>query len=117
MKVKRQDSNAPLSEPTLYILISLASGPKHGYAIAREVKEISEGRVTLSVSTLYTVLKRLLHDGWIQRAGEVAGPDDPEERRKAYALTDQGQRILAAEGQRLASLLTLVRQQTSGEGA
>jgi PadR family transcriptional regulator len=115
MKINPQESHAPLSEPTLYILLSLASGPKHGYAIAKDVKVLSEARVTLSVSTLYTVLKRLLEDGWIERAGEVAGLEGREERRKAYALTGQGQRILAAERQRLTALLALVRKQTAGE--
>jgi PadR family transcriptional regulator, regulatory protein PadR len=114
MKVKRQDSLAPLSEPTLYILISLATGPKHGYAIAKDVKVLSETRVTLSVSTLYTILKRLLEDGWIKRAGETVGPEGREERRKAYALTEQGQRILSAEQQRLTSLVALVRKHTAG---
>jgi PadR family transcriptional regulator PadR len=115
MKVKRQDSLAPLSEPTLFILISLASGPKHGYAIAKDVKTISEARVTLSISTLYTILKRLLEDGWIKRAGETTGLEGRGERRKTYALTEQGQRILSAEQQRLTSLVALVRKQTAGD--
>lgn len=103
---------SPLSETTLYILLSLAPGPKHGYAIAKEVQLLSEKRVILSVSTLYTTLKRLLEDGWIERVGEDPDPDDPGRPRKTYALTEKGQHILAAERERLTMLLTVVRQRT-----
>jgi DNA-binding PadR family transcriptional regulator len=112
------DSNdfSPLSETTLYILVSLAPGPLHGYAIAKEVRALSENRVILSVSTLYTTLKRLLEAGWIERVGEapeLAGSGRP---RKTYALTERGQRLLAAEKKRLLSLLAMVQKQTAGEG-
>jgi DNA-binding PadR family transcriptional regulator len=105
----------PLSETTLYILVSLAPGPKHGYAIAKEVQALSENRVILSVSTLYTTLKRLLGDGWIERVGEDPDSDDSGRPRKTYALTEKGQRILAAERERLGALLAIVRRQTAGE--
>ena len=105
----------PLSETTLYILVSLAPSPKHGYAIAKEVQAMSENRVTLSVSTLYTTLKRLLEDGWIERVGEDPDPEDGGRPRKIYALTGRGQRILAAEKMRLRSLLALVQARTAGE--
>lgn len=65
----------PLSETTFLILLSLAPAPNHGYAIAKDVQAMSAGRVVLSVSTLYTTLKRLLEDGWIERYGEEPGPD------------------------------------------
>ncbi len=65
---------SPLSETTLYILVSLAHGPLHGYAIAKEVRALSKNRVILSVSTLYTTLKRLLEDGWIAAGGGGSRP-------------------------------------------
>ncbi len=106
---------SPLSETTLYILVSLAHGPLHGYAIAKEVQALSEKRVILSVSTLYTTLKRLLEDGWIERVGEDPEPDEAGRPRKTYALTERGQRILSAEKTRLHSLLAIVQKQTAGE--
>ena len=106
---------SPLSETTLYILISLVSGPLHGYAIAKEVQALSKNRVILSVSTLYTTLKRLLEDGWIERVGEDPEPDEGGRPRKIYTLTERGQRILGAEKERLRALLALVRAQTVGE--
>jgi PadR family transcriptional regulator, regulatory protein PadR len=116
MKVAKPDDFQPLSEMTLYILVSLAPCPLHGYAIAKKVRALSEERVILSVSTLYTILKRLLEDGWIERVGEDAEPDESGHPRKTYALTECGQRILAAEKTRLHSLLAIVEKQTIGEG-
>lgn len=115
MKTANQNDFLPLSETTLYILVSLAPGPLHGYAIAKEVQALSEERVALSVSTLYSTLKRLLEDGWIERVGEDPEPDDAGRPRKTYALTDLGRRILNAEQARLVSLLAIVQRQIVGE--
>ena len=104
----------PLSETTLFILVSLAQGPLHGYAIAKEVRALSENRVILSVSTLYTTLKRLLEGGWIERVGEDPEPDDAGRPRKVYTLTERGQRVLGAEKKRLRALLALVQARTVG---
>ena len=106
---------SPLSETTLYILVSLVHGPLHGYAIAKEVQAISENRVILSVSTLYTTLKRLLEDGWIERVGQDPEPDDVGRPRKIYALTERGEFIIGMEKKRLRTLLALVQTRTVGE--
>ncbi len=53
------------------ILLSLAPGPKHGYAILKEVETLSDGRVKLSTGTLYGAIERLLDQDWIRRV------DDP----------------------------------------
>jgi DNA-binding PadR family transcriptional regulator len=113
METTKQNDYLPLSETTLYIIISLAPGPKHGYAIAKEVQALSENQVILSVSTLYTTLKRLLEDGWIERVGEEQEPDDSGRPRKTYTLTKRGKNILAAEKARLRSLLAIVQKQTA----
>jgi DNA-binding PadR family transcriptional regulator len=115
MDAANSNDISPLSETTLYILVSLAQGPLHGYAIAREVKALSENRLILSVSTLYTTLKRLLEDGWIERVGEDPEPDEGGRPRKVYTLTGRGQRIIGLEKKRLQSLLALVQTRTVGE--
>jgi DNA-binding PadR family transcriptional regulator len=115
MKVAQPEEFEPLSETTLYILVSLAPAPLHGYAIAKEVRLLSEERVILSVSTLYTTLKRMLENGWIERVGEDPQPDEAGRPRKTYALTERGQRLLAAEKSRLRSLLAMVQKRTVGE--
>jgi len=71
--------------------------------------------VVFGVSTLYTTLKRLLENGWIERVGEVPERDEAGRPRKTYALTERGQRLLAAEKTRLRALLAVVQKQTVGE--
>ena len=62
----------PLSEAVFLILLSLSEGPKHGYAIMKDVYELSDQRVSLSTGTLYGALKRLLKREWVARvSGEV----------------------------------------------
>ena len=68
------ESNLPLSESTFLILLSLAPGPKHGYAIMKEVAALSGNRVQLSTGTLYGALGRLLSQGLIEQAPDE-GPD------------------------------------------
>lgn len=101
----------PLTEPTLYILLSLAPGQKHGYAILKDVAELSEGRVQLSTGTLYGALKRLLEQGWIERVDDDRdpAPADPGRPRKAYRLAAAGRRSLDAELTRLERLLDAAR--------
>ena len=102
-----KNSYQPLSEQTYLILLSLQSEPKHGYAIAKDVQALSRGRVTLSVSTLYTTLKRLLDDGWIRLLDEV--PQGPGKARKIYEITKKGGNVLVTEIQRLDTLISAAR--------
>lgn len=105
-------SRLPLREPTFFILLSLSPGPKHGYAILKEVEALSEGRVRLSTGTLYGAIKRLLHDGWIRRVDDPL-PNSTQRKRKAYALTELGRRVLSAEIDRLRKLINVVQIQTA----
>lgn len=98
----------PLTEPTLFILLSLAPGPRHGYAIMKDVQALSESRVVLSTGTLYGALKRLLEQGWISRIDDPAANDTARER-KAYTLTEQGRRTLGVELARLQKLVKVAR--------
>jgi DNA-binding PadR family transcriptional regulator len=103
---------SPLTEATFFILLSLSSAPKHGYAIMKEVKLLSDGRIVFSTGTLYGALRRLLEQGWIRRVNDPE-PNPTDRERKAYALTERGQRVVHAEVERLKSLLTAVRQRAS----
>lgn len=93
----------PLTEATFFILLSLATGRKHGYAIMKDVEAISDGRVAFSTGTLYGALRRLLDQGWIERIDEES--EENGRSRKVYALSDLGERILSAERARLESLV------------
>lgn len=104
----------PLGEPAYFILLSLAIGPRHGYAVLKDAGELSGGRVLLSVSTLYTVLGRLQEQGLIERVEteeEAPGPGLP---RKVYQITRQGQGALGDETLRLKGLLDAYYQRMSG---
>ncbi|MHB8806672.1 MAG: PadR family transcriptional regulator [Anaerolineaceae bacterium] len=98
----------PLTEATFFILLSLSSGPKHGYAIMKGVTQISNGRIIFSTGTLYGALKRLLDQGWIVRNGEGEdGGDETSRSRKDYVLTSLGRRILISEVARMKDLVQL----------
>lgn len=90
----------PLSEPVLLILLSLAREPRHGYAIMKDVEELSSGRVRMSTGTLYGALRRLLEDGWIERFQELDAPRD----RQAYRLTPGGRQVAEGEVRRMKQL-------------
>jgi DNA-binding PadR family transcriptional regulator len=97
----------PLTEATFFILLSLAEGARHGYAIMKEVESLSEGRVALGTGTLYGAIKRLLDAGWIDRAADSGAENNRD--RQAYKLTREGRSILGAEVRRLESLVKLSR--------
>jgi DNA-binding PadR family transcriptional regulator len=109
----------PLREPTFYILLSLSSGEKHGYAILKEVEAHSTGRVQLSTSTLYEALARLLDQDLIERVETTNGDDPPDQHpgrpRKAYRLSQRGSRVLQAETDRLRQMVAVTQRLLSKE--
>lgn len=70
----------------------------------------------MSTGTLYGAIKRLLDDGWIRRVDDPL-PNRTERERKAYALTEQGRRVLNAEIARLRELVSIAQIQTAEETA
>jgi DNA-binding PadR family transcriptional regulator len=101
----------PLTETAFFILLSLSTTPKHGYGIIKEVERMSAGRVVMASGTLYSALRRMLEDGWIERMEDNLPSNDGRER-KLYRLTDIGRSILDLETERLQTLvrLTLARE-------
>jgi len=89
----------PLSEATYCILLALAE-PLHGYGIMQKVEAGSAGAVRIGPGTLYGALTTLEKEKLISRFDEV-------DRRKRYALTEKGRRVLAAELARLRLLTRL----------
>jgi DNA-binding PadR family transcriptional regulator len=90
----------PLTSAVFHVLLSVADGQKHGYAILKEVEARTDGSVRLSTGTLYGIIKRMLQDGWIRES--VLGSTD---RRRAYRLTAFGRKIALAEANRLRDLV------------
>jgi DNA-binding PadR family transcriptional regulator len=94
------DEYLPLTPALFHVLLALADGEKHGYAILKEVAERTNNGVVLSTGTLYGIIKRLLADGMIRPS--VAGST---ERRQAYRLTAFGRSVALAEVKRLRDLV------------
>jgi len=105
----------PLTPFVFQVLLALADGPRHGYAIIKEVEERSGGSVRLRTGTLYTLLQRLLEQELIVEP-EASIPLDPaikpggpaaraDARRRYYELTALGDAVLRAEAQRLEGLI------------
>jgi DNA-binding PadR family transcriptional regulator len=93
-----------------YILLSLAAGHHHGLAIARAVREFSDGRVRLWPAMLYGSLQALAARGWIRELEDgSAGRPDASERKRYYSLTRAGRTAMDAETRRLADLVKLAR--------
>ena len=99
------DGVIPLTEATFCILLSLAVGPRHGYAVMQDVRTLSDGRVVLSTGTLYSALKRLLEAEWIDRLSDDGAPEATGRNQKVYQLTQTGRRIFDAERARMQTLL------------
>jgi DNA-binding PadR family transcriptional regulator len=107
-------NSQPITETTYFILLSLAAGHRHGYAIMKDVQEISQKRVVLSTGTLYGALKRLLELGWIERVNDPTADENGRER-KAYRLTHLGQAALDSEVERLNQLVAAAGQRVVGK--
>jgi DNA-binding PadR family transcriptional regulator len=93
--------DAPLTEPVLLILTSLAARPRHGYALMKDIETLSNGRVRMSTGTLYGALRRMLEDGWIERFAQ----EDTSREKQAYRVTAEGLRRLRLELERMKQLM------------
>jgi DNA-binding PadR family transcriptional regulator len=86
-----------VTEPVLWILLSLRDEPRHGYAVIKDIEAASKGRVRLSTGTLYGAIRRLLEDSWIEPV-ELA---DKSRDKQGYKLTPLGRTHLQRELDRL----------------
>jgi DNA-binding PadR family transcriptional regulator len=106
----------PRSHLDLQLLLVLADGERHGYALVQAVEERTNGLVVLDPGNLYRLIRRLLGEGLIAESERRAAEDLAGERRRYYRLTALGERVLAAELRRLHALVsspavrTLLRQ-------
>jgi len=95
------ESPAPLPPAVFHILMVLADDDRHGYAIIQAIADRTGGRVRIGPATLYRSLQRMLEDGLVEERRERPAPDEDDERRRYYAVSDLGRRVLAAETRRL----------------
>jgi DNA-binding PadR family transcriptional regulator len=97
----------PLTPAMFYVLVALADGQAHGYAIMKEVEQLTGGEVRLSTGTLYGIIKRLLAEGLV-REQLGGGPS----RRRSYELTLFGRDLAKAEAARLTQTLAIAKQKS-----
>ncbi len=107
--------SAPPSEPVLLVLIALASGPMHGYAIIRDVEKRSDEQLELQAGALYRILKRLLVAGHISECDRPSTAVGDDERRRYYRLTAAGRGIMHEEVERMALLVRAARLAEAGK--
>ena len=100
----------PLTPVVLHILLALADEPqgKHGYAVAREVEELTEGQIRMGPGTVYGSIQRMLDAALIEERRARTSEEDG--RRRYYRLTPFGRRVLALELSRLASVVAIARR-------
>ena len=97
----------PLSPAMFHVLVALADGDTHGYAIMKEVEHLTSGAVRLSTGTLYGIIKRLLADGLIRETAVRTGRGG---ERRSYALTPFGRDVARAEAARLEQTIAIARR-------
>lgn len=110
MTAKPRDENhlleaLPLSTASFFVLFALADADKHGYRIMQEIRILSGETVSLGPATLYTTIKKLSDQGLISETAEWEG-----DRRRTYALTSDGRRLLGAEFRRQEQVLARARK-------
>ncbi|MEZ5292440.1 MAG: helix-turn-helix transcriptional regulator [Vicinamibacterales bacterium] len=104
---RRIDDLPPLKPKVLHILLALADGPRHGYAIMQDVAARTDGQVRLWPAALYGALRELEELDWI--AESDTRPSDDDERRRYFGLTPLGTRVLGAEVRRLEAIVDQAR--------
>lgn len=99
----------PLTPGMFHVLIALADGEKHGYAIIKEVARRTDGAIRLSAGTLYTLIRRFVQEGVIVESDERPDASLDDERRRYYRITDFGRNVAQAEAARMESTLSMAR--------
>lgn len=102
------DSARPLSPAEFSVLLALADGDRHGYAIMREIEQTTGAR-SVGPATLYTTLQRLLQRGLIEESDERPEAWLDHARRRYYRITAAGRREATAEARRLETLVRAAR--------
>jgi DNA-binding PadR family transcriptional regulator len=100
----------PLTPAVFHIMLALAGGECHGYAIMQEVERLTEGLLNLGPGTLYRSIQRMLVDGLIEETKVLHESDLDDERRRYYRITTLGLEVARAEAERLELLVYAARQ-------
>ena len=98
----------PLPHLPFHVLLALSEEPAmHGWGVIKRIEAITGGATCPSSGSLYLAMNRLQERGLISRVSSP--PEETDPRRRYYALSDVGRRVLSAESRRLAALVSLAR--------
>ena len=103
------DELLPLPPATFHILIAVADGDRHGYAIIQDIATRTNGELQMSAGTLYRSIQRMQEQGLIVESRRRPDPEDDDERRRYYQITPFGNAVARAEARRLSELIRLAR--------
>ena len=98
----------PLRPVELEILVTLAAGERHGYAIIQETETRTDGALRLETGTMYRALRRLVTEGLATPTARRASDENDDERRRYYRLTRAGRQELADQTSRWRDLVRAI---------
>jgi DNA-binding PadR family transcriptional regulator len=104
----RVAEHLPLKPLVFQVLLALADGERHGWALVREVQQRG-GFSRLMPGNFYRTLRSMLADGLIAESAERPDPDEDDERRRYFRLTVLGEHVASAEAQRLEQIVVEAR--------
>ena len=104
---KNLEELLPLPLPIFHMLLSLAEGERHGYALKREILQRTNKRINLGSGALYGAINKMLEQGLIVESDERPDPHLDDERRRYYRITPLGRRVVQAELARLRALVEM----------
>ena len=103
------DALLPLPPATFHILMALADGHRHGYAIIQDIEARTDGELRMSAGTLYRSIQRMQEQGLIVESRRRPQPALDDERRRYYQITPFGEAVARAEARRLTQLIRLAK--------
>ncbi len=105
------DDMLPLRPAEFLVLLVLADGERHGYGIVQDMSDRTDGKVKLLPGNLYAVLRRLMDSGLLAESARRPAEDLDDQRRRYYHITKLGEEVLAADAERMKSLVQQVEAQ------
>lgn len=109
MTTSPSDDFLPLSDAEFHILLVLASGEHHGYAIMKTINEHPDIFYFLGPATLYRTIRRLLERSLIEEVEDRPDQENEDERRRYYRLSGAGHKVMVSETKRLSKLTSLAK--------
>jgi DNA-binding PadR family transcriptional regulator len=100
----RVDDHLPLKPLVFQVLLSLANGERHGWALVRELQQRGEF-ARIMPGNFYRTLRTMLSDGLIQESRARGAHKEEDERRRYFKLTPMGEDVAAAEARRLEAVV------------